>query len=351
MDSIPKAEYFNGVLIPGMVNAHCHLELSFFKGEIPQGTGLVEFIKNVVSRRGNFDRGVQIARAKAEDEYMWRTGVQAVGDISNDIVSFDAKMGSKICYHTFAEYFGTPSADQAHDKYLTDTSIMETAHKLGLEISPTPHSTYLVSEALLAEANGSDRLSIHFMETPSEIELFERKGGMYDFMVSGGMMPDFLHYGGHSRRLVEQVDGNIPTLLVHNTQIQREDVERVLAHFADVTFVLCPRSNYYIERGAPPAQMLHDMGCRVALGTDSLSSNTSLDMALEVEWLWRNNPTMELSTILGWATLGGARGLGVDSVIGSFEVGKRPGAVLLEGLDLSTMSLREGVPLSSTRIL
>lgn len=351
IDSLPRAEYLNGILIPGMVNAHCHLELSFFKGEIPQGTGLVEFIKNVVSRRGSFARDLQIERAKAEDAYMWATGVQAVGDISNDTVSFDAKIGSKIHYHTFAEYFGTPTQEEANSKYLHDTEIVATARKLGLMITPTPHSTYLVSEELFSYANESERLSIHFMETPSEVDLFDRRGGMYDFMVAGGMAPDFLHYGGHSCRLVEQVDGGISTLLVHNTQIQKQDVERVLSHFRDVTFVLCPRSNYYIERGTPPAEMLHRMGCSMALGTDSLSSNTSLDMAAEVECLWRENPSLELSTILSWATIGGARGLGMDSVIGSLTCGKRPGAVLLEGLDLATMSLREGSPLTSRRIL
>lgn len=351
IDSLPKAEYFNGLLIPGMVNAHCHLELSFFKGEIPQGTGLVEFIKNVVSRRASFGRDLQIERAKTEDALMWASGVQAVGDISNDTVSFDAKIDSHIHYHTFAEYFGTPAKAEARAQYLRDTAIVKTARKLGLQISPSPHSTYLVGEELFGYANESERLSIHFMETTSEVELFQSKGGMYDFMEECGMMPDFLHYGGHSRRLVGQVDGQIPTLLVHNTQIKGEDVERIMSHFGDVTFVLCPRSNYYIERGAPPAKMLRDMGCSVALGTDSLSSNTSLDMAAEVEWLWRNNGDLELATILGWATMGGARGLGMDSLIGSFTQGKRPGAVLIEGLDLSTMSLRDGVPLTSRRIL
>lgn len=351
IDSLPRAEYFNGVLIPGMVNAHCHLELSFFKGEITQGTGLVEFIKNVVSRRGDFTRDLQIERAKAEDAYMWSTGVQAVGDISNDTVSFDAKMGSQIYYHTFAEYFGAPSPQDAQSKYINDTQIMDTAHKLGLRITPTPHSTYLVSEALFALGRESERLSIHFMETLSELGLFERRGGMYDFMMECGMEPDFLHYGGHSTRLVGQLDGGTPVLLVHNTQIRREDVERVLAYFGDVTFVLCPRSNYYIERGFPPAVMLRDMGCRVALGTDSLSSNTSLDMALEVECLLRGAPELTLAQVLSWATMGGARGLGVEGVMGSFVEGKRSGAVLLEGLDLGSLSVGQGAHLSTRRIL
>ncbi|MEG2755079.1 MAG: amidohydrolase family protein, partial [Mucinivorans sp.] len=124
-------------------------------------------------------------------------------------------------------------------------------------------------------------------------------------------------------------------LLVHNTQIQRSDVELIMSHFHDVTFVLCPRSNYYIERGFPPAQMLYQMGARVALGTDSLSSNTSLLMASEVEWLARHNPDLPLEVILSWATRGGAQALAMP--LGQVEIGSNNGLILFEGVDFRTM--------------
>lgn len=337
IDSMAGVEYYNGILIPGMVNAHCHLELSFFKGVLKQHTGLVDFIKHVVGCRGSYPWDVQVRRAQIESRVMYSDGVQAVGDISNTTASFQAKAESPIIYHTFAEYFGMPTPDQAVESYAESTQNIAEANRLGLTITPTPHSTYLVSDALFKMGGDSERLSIHFMETPSEVDYFERRGGMYDFVVGGGMEPDFLNYGSHSRRLVESLPGNIPLLLIHNTQIQKSDVELILSHFNDVTFVLCPRSNYFIESAYPPAIMLRDMGCRVALGTDSLSSNTSLSMAAEIVWLANANPELKLETILEWATISGAHGLGMGNEIGSFTVGKRPGAVLLTDIDFQTM--------------
>lgn len=343
LDSRAGVEYYNGILVPGMVNAHCHLELSFFEGQIPQGTGLVTFIKNVVGRRGDFDADT-IARAVAmQDKLMWSRGIQAVGDISNDDSSFAAKRGSDITYYTYAEYFGMPKVSDQESVYAHDTRHVEVGRELGIRVTPTPHSTYLVSEGLFGKATEvqgvvGPRLSIHFMETPSELGLFERQGGMYDFIVESGMEPDFLHHGSHAQRLVDCLPSDVPLLLIHNTQIRRQDVELIMSYFTDVTFALCPLSNYYIERGFPPAVMLREMGCRVALGTDSLSSNTTLDMGREVGWLWEHNPELPLGTILEWATAGGARALGMSDSIGTFDVGKKPGVVLLEGVDLARMT-------------
>lgn len=322
-----------------MVNAHCHLELSFFKGAIPQHTGLVEFVKYVVGHRGEYSVEQQIASARTQSRVMWNEGIQAVGDISNRTESFAAKVESQIAYHTFSEYFGMPSPDRAQEFYDRSTANVATAKELGLAITPTPHSTYLVSDALFKMGATSPRLSIHFMETPSELGLFDRRGGMYDFMVEGGMEPDFLFYGSHPRRLVESLPADVPLLLIHNTQMKREDIEMVMSHFTDVTFVLCPRSNYYIEAAYPPVELFREMGARIALGTDSLSSNTSLSMVEEVKFLAQNNPSIPLSEILGWATIGGATALGMEQEMGTLSPGKRSGVVLLTDIDFKNLSL------------
>lgn len=183
-------------------------------------------------------------------------------------------------------------------------------------------------------------MSIHFMETPAEVDFFDRRGGIYEMVkASAGREPDFLAYGGHAERLVGSLPKGAHLILIHNTQMRRRDMELILNYFEDVTFVLCPRSNYYIDADFPPAQMLYEAGARVALGTDSLSSNTSLSLAEELKWLSAHNPSIPLETLLQWATLGGARALRFDDEIGSFEPGKRPGAVLLSGVDFSSLTL------------
>lgn len=313
---------------------------------------MVNFIKHVVPKRREYTRETQIERAIEEDLFMWRDGIQAVGDISNDTTSFPAKVRSlkegRIHYHTYAEFFGTPKDEDAEAFYHKSVDpLLAAAKQEGIAITPTQHSTYLMSDKLFKMAADSPRLSIHFMETPAEVDFFSQKGGIYDFMIESGMQPDFLAYGSHAKRLVGSgLPKDVPLLLIHNVQMQREDMELILGYFTNVTFVLCPRSNYYIDADFPPAQMLYEAGARVALGTDSLSSNTSLSMVEEIKWLAKYNEDIPLAAILQWATGNGAQALGFGNEIGSFEVGKQPGAVLLTGIDFDTMR-----PTDNTRAL
>lgn len=347
IDSLPRTEYHNGILIPGMTNAHCHLELSFFKGAIPPHVGMVEFIRHVVSKRGDYSREEQVERAIEEDLFMWSEGIQAVGDISNDTASFPAKVRAmregRTRYHTFAEYFGMPADTEAEAFYHKAVDpLLATARAEGLPITPTQHSTYFMSDKLFKLVADSPLMSIHFMETPAEVEFFDRKGGIFKLVSdAGGREPDFLAYGGHAERLVESLPKKAHLILIHNTQMRRQDMELILNHFTDVTFVLCPRSNYYIDADFPPARMLYEAGAHVALGTDSLSSNTSLSLTEEIKWLSAHNPDIHLAAILQWATLNGARALRFGDQIGSFEPGKRPGAVLLTGVDFDTLRLTD----------
>lgn len=350
IDSLAMVEYYNGILMPGMVNAHCHLELSYLLGQVGEGKGLVEFIREIMSVRNNFTFEEQQQRAIAEDRKMWSEGVQGCLDISNGEASFEAKKTSNLLYHTYAEYFNMPSDDKVDSYYEAATSHMAKARAMGLNISQTPHSNYMVGDKLFKKSVDSEACSIHFMETPSEVDYFEKKGKMYEFVASDDMTPDFLYYGGHAERLVGSLPKDLPLLLVHNTMITEEQVDMLSSYFTNLTFVLCPLSNYFIERGFPPAMMFMRKGVNVAIGTDSLTSNHSLTMALEIDWLMRNNAELPLEVALSWATMGGARGLRAEDRIGSFEVGKSCGVVLLEGVDMESMRPSEGEKLSSRRL-
>lgn len=350
LDRRSSTEYYNGVLIPSMTNTHNHLELSYFNGVIPQGTGLVDFVRHVITHRNDVDVPQRIEHLQKQDRIMWAQGTGAVGDISNDPFSLATKANSPIYYHTFAEYFGMPSQEQADTYYHSCVDpVVNEGQKQDVTVTPSPHSTYLMSDRLLKLGATTPRASIHFMETPSEMGIYQKQGGMYEFILEGGMTPDFLHYGSHPERLVQSLPTNLPMLLVHCAQMKKADIEKVMENFNDVTFVLCPRSNYYIERGFPPADLFYQMGARVALGTDSLCSNTSLSLISEVEWLSKNNPQIPMATILSWATTGGASALGISDKMGSFTVGTKCGAVLVEGLSPADLHVTQ--TLTSRRLI
>ena len=338
IDSKANVEYYNGILIPSMVNAHNHTELSYFEGLIPQGTGLVDFIEHVIKYRNSCEIPERVEKMRVQDRKMWLEGTGAVGDISNNDFTLAVKAESPIYYHTFVEYFGHCPDSEAQQYFIANVQpILDKAEQLGVKAAASPHSTYMVNDKLFKLGANSPRPSIHFMETPSELEFFDKKGQMYDFVTADGSEPNFTHYGSHPERLIQSLPANLPLVLVHCTQMKKEDIEKVVNHFNDVTFVTCPRSNYYIEKAYPPLELFNQMGVNVAIGTDSLCSNTSYSIASEIEWIAKNYNNITLETILKWATRGGAHALGIEDMMGQMKVGTKCGAVLLEGFDTNTL--------------
>ncbi len=344
LDREAGVEFYAGILIPGFVNAHCHLELSYLHEAISAGGGFAEFAKGMRANRGRFTEEERMRTADFRDAKMWAEGVSAVGDICNGRTTFGVKSRSRIKYHNFIELFGL-DADPARA-----FEICGDARRGGLEATITPHATYsLQREAFAAAVDGTENLvfasetrqplSIHFMESTDETELFQKRGLMWEWYLEQGLEPDFLNCGSPAERLVRQVPADRPVMLIHNCCVTQRDIDIVMDHFtAPVTWVLCPGSNRYISGTRPPVELLRKNRLRIAVGTDSLASNETFSMVHELGMLG-NVPLEEL---LSWATLNGARALGMDNRLGSIEIGKSPGLVLLSGLDMETLALAPG---------
>ncbi len=327
-DREPFTEFHAGLLTPGFVNAHCHLELSALRGRIPEGCGFAGFARAMGEVRGLADEEERRAAIAAADAEMTRGGIVAVGDIANGEAAFDVKSAGRIAYRTFAEFFGlrTMAADSLRPLLRHPRT------------SLTPHSVYSVQDAPFRAlcAEGTAPLSIHFMESPAEAELFAGRGPLHEWYARAGFACDFLHYGSPAERLVRSIPAERPLILVHACCVGEEEVRRILAHFtAPVYWCLCPRSNRYISRLEPPVALLRSLGARICLGTDSLASNRSLSLLDELRALGG----VPLRESLRWATLGGAEALGLDDALGTVAPGKRPGLNLLTGLDFERMAL------------
>ncbi len=327
-DREPFTEFHAGLLTPGFVNAHCHLELSALRGRIPEGCGFAGFARAMGEVRGLADEEERRAAIAAADAEMTRGGIVAVGDIANGEAAFDVKSAGRIAYRTFAEFFGlrTMAADGLRPLLRHPRT------------SLTPHSVYSVQDAPFRAlcAEGTAPLSIHFMESPAEAELFAGRGPLHEWYARAVFVCDFLHYGSPAERLVRSIPAERPLILVHACCVGEEEVRRILAHFtAPVYWCLCPRSNRYISRLAPPVALLRSLGARICLGTDSLASNRSLSLLDELRALGG----VPLRESLRWATLGGAEALGLDDALGTVAPGKRPGLNLLTGLDFERMAL------------
>ena len=327
-------EFHSGILCAGFVNAHSHLELAYLRGAIEAGGGFAAFASSMGRVRGNFSEEEQMSAIAEADRAMWMEGVDAVGDIVNGATSFATKATTKIHYHNFAEVFGLRECNIERQRELLKYP----------NTSLTPHSVYSVQEAPFREVCSGDveaPLSIHFLETNDENALYRGAGSLHEWYKAVGFECDFLHYGSPAKRIVESVPKGRSVMFVHNCAVTAEDVAAMKAHFtAPIYWVLCPRSNSYISGIEPQvADLLRSMGdnINICIGTDSLASNWSLSMVEELK-MFRCVPLAEL---LQWATINGARALGIDDKFGSIEVGKQSGIVNLTGVNLDDFTLTE----------
>ncbi|GAB3365671.1 amidohydrolase family protein [Arachidicoccus ginsenosidivorans] len=348
--NLKGATHFAGILCPGLINAHCHLELSHLKGAIEKKTGLPGFAQKVMGLR-SFPKEEITAALELADNKMWENGIQAVGDICNTTDSLAKKQQTKILYRNFIECLGF-LPEQAAARFNYAYKVWEQFYQVNPASSLVPHAPYSVSAQLFAKINqslsalpGPEKriISMHNQESAPENEFFRTgRGEFIDFYKNMGIDLGFYKPSGKSSLqtvlpYLGVADSNL--LLVHNTFMDKADLAFALNQAKSLNmqlyFVLCPGANLYIENRLPDILMLLGAGVNLALGTDSLASNDQLSIAREMQHILQAHPALSKETLLSWATLSGARALGFEKLLGSFENGKNPGVVLLsEELDL-----------------
>lgn len=327
-----QLEYHKGIIIPGLINTHCHLELSHLKAKAPTGAGLLPFISHVVKFRNEAQADIDSAIIAADAE-MWNNGIQAVGDICNKADTFPVKRSSKIKYYSFVEMF-----DFLQDQQ-TDVLIKGYMDAYAMAPEPrsaVPHAPYSVSANLFSHINTLNQtkgtISIHNQETPAEQEFFmEGTGGFLGFYKSFGL--DLSHFKSTGKASIhyamEHMDPSHRTLFVHNTLTSPADIEAAQAWSDRVYWATCANANLYIENRLPFYQHFIHAGARMTIGTDSLTSNWQLSILEEMKTISRYQSYIHFDTLLQWATINGAMALGMEDEMGSLEAGKTPGVLVL----------------------
>ena len=346
MAELANLEFYSGIIVPGFVNAHCHLELSHMLGKVPKHTGLADFVRHISQRRKPANDSSLRKAMQAADAQMYHSGIVAVGDISNRTDSIEIKKASKIKYHTFVEAFGL-NPDKA-------TEIFDTAWHTKLEFlekdlsaSLSPHAPYSMSSKLMqsiieyAEKNHKP-VTIHNQETASENELFETgTGALYETFKAANLPVDEIQQTGKSslHSIFPTLNRTGKLLLVHNTFSAKADIELAVTKHNDPYWVMCPNANLYIEKQLPNIEMFRQAGATICLGTDSLASNEQLSIIEELITIHEYFPEIPFGELLQWATINGAKALGLESHYGTIEPGKTPGLVLIQGFDYAKMQL------------
>jgi aminodeoxyfutalosine deaminase len=352
-------EAFEGILCPGFVNCHCHLELSHMKDTIPEKTGLADFLLSVIKKRSFSSEIIQQSIADAEKE-MLGNGIVAVGDICNTTDTLSQKKQGNLYYHNFIETLGF-AENSAGQRFEGSREIFKQfAQQYSLPIesnSIVPHAPYSVSKKLfelIVNFPGNHLLTIHNQESEAENEFFQSASGDL-IKLYKEMAIDFSFFRPSGKRspgnYLNYFHKNQSLILVHNVATNEEDLSTVSSwqlavsninaeiktedwkpETGNLYFCLCPNANQYISGLLPDINLLIKHNCKIVIGTDSLASNHQLDILEELKTIQRNFPHIETKTLLQWATINGAYALQLNDVIGSFEPGKQPGLVLIENI-------------------
>jgi cytosine/adenosine deaminase-related metal-dependent hydrolase len=338
-----------GILSPGFINCHCHLELSHLKGMIPEETGMIQFLLDVTGQR-NVDRDRIMEAIEEAEKAMLMNGIVAAGDICNTTDTLFQKNKRKLAYHNFIEVIGFIEqtagkrfalALEVYEQFLlAHQNQGQRSDDFPNRTSLAPHAPYSVSKALMemiASFPGKGLISIHNQESPDENEFFmNKRGGFLKLYEALGIDIGFFHATGKTslQNFLPILDKSPALMLVHNVFSSEEDISFAIEsrnrQGSELYWCLCPNANLYINRQLPDIPLLEKNQCRIVIGTDSLASNHQLDILSELRTIHLHFPKIKIGSLLEWATISGARALHMDQWLGSFEKGKKPGLVLID---------------------
>jgi cytosine/adenosine deaminase-related metal-dependent hydrolase len=330
------------VLMPGVVNAHTHLELSWLRGRVPPAASFVDWIKQLFMTRGGRreraeDRKVTGAAREAARE-MRDAGTAGVGDISNSLASVEPIRASGLRGLVFHELLGF---NLPHGRSVVETrALREAAARFGGEavrVTVAPHAPYSVSpelfRAIREEVNRSAVAitSVHLAESASEVDFLRDGSGPWPGILRwvGSTRDDWSPPGLGPVQYLESLGVlDAQTLVVHGVQLDDEALS-TLARIG-CTLVTCPRSNQWVGVGMPPVGRFYASGVKVAVGTDSLASVDDLNIFTELKTMRWLAPSIAARELLESATRIGAEALGLGDELGTIDVGKRAELIAVE---------------------
>jgi len=324
-DGTAAEDLGNVAILPGLVNAHTHLELSWMRDRVPPSDSMPKWAAQLMALRRTVSAEpvAPIVDAVAEAR---RAGTCLIGDVTNTFATFEPLLDSEISAVLFRELIGFSAGDPEALVAQAGRQIAELTPIEWLRPCLVPHAPYSVSPALLqaiGKANRGKPLSVHLGESAQETQFLNDGSGEWRALLEslGAWNPSWTPPACGPVEYVEQlglVDRHF--IAVHGVQFTDEDLARLQRVSASV--VACPRSNKWTGAGEPPIDRFYGSGVRVGVGTDSLASVEDLNLFAELAEMRRLAPGVPAARLLRSATLDGAEALGFAGDFGSIEPGK-----------------------------
>jgi cytosine/adenosine deaminase-related metal-dependent hydrolase len=341
-------ERAHGALLPSLVNAHCHLELSSLGGQVPGGDGLVNWTRRLARRLTDLDPQSVFDAAFTAAASARAFGTGAMADVGNGVAGWQSlgRLGLRgVFFHELVGSREARTGDAIADAASERATVPESERPASIPAVPAPHAPYSVGPALLRRifataASSGLCTTIHLAEDPDELRLLRDGAGAWtDVLRALGVDPaersPRLSPTAYLESLGAFNAAHAP-LLVHMVHATAED--RARARTAGATAVLCPRSNLHIGGRLPDVPSFVADGVALAIGTDSLASTPSLSLWEELATLAAQFPDVAPAVWLRAGTAGGAAALNLLGM-GSLQPGKRPGLLDVSLADAVATSL------------
>jgi cytosine/adenosine deaminase-related metal-dependent hydrolase len=329
-------DWGSAVIVPGLVNAHTHLELTRLAGRLTRFESFADWIGQLVAARRSWSRDDYLESARAGARCALASGTTLVGDISASGVSREALAREPLRKVVFEEVLGLlPESAAESLRALAERLDRVTPDEL-LCSGVSPHAPYSVSPELFRAAADVARrrglpLAVHTAETEGELEFLRSGRGELRALVDRlGALPEGWEPPGVSPVVYFEMLGILdrPAVLAHCNYLDEDSMARICKSRSSVVY--CPRSHAFFGHGPHPVRQLLDLGANVALGTDSLASNQSLSMIDEMRFLAGRRRDLRPEEIFRMATLNGAAALGFGGVLGRLRRGYWADMAVLE---------------------
>lgn len=343
----PDTDLGNVALIPGLVNAHTHLDLSGMSGKVPPSDDFVGWLFGVIGhRRSASPEQTHQDIATGLDQAL-SFGTTLVGDIAGSGESWEHLCSAPVWSVVFRELLGLP--EERAEAAVQNGKAWLTAHHPSETTQPgiSPHAPYSVRRSVFQKASGFGvPIAVHLAESLAEKELLASHTGSFaDFLKKVGVWDP----AGLVRDWAEIIDmpyGGNPVLFAHGNYLTPE-----IAIPDNATVVYCPRTHAAFGHADHPVINLLSRGVRVAIGTDSLASNPDLDVLAEIRFLHVKCPAIPGDVLLRMATINGAEALGRGTETGTLEAGKSADmvAIPLDGREAAPYDLLLSPTSSATK--
>jgi cytosine/adenosine deaminase-related metal-dependent hydrolase len=315
----------NSAVLPGLVNAHTHLDLTGLRGQVPPSPDFTGWLRAVVQhRRGRPPEQVQTDIREGLAESL-RYGTTLLGDIAAAGATWPVLSHAPLRAVVFHEVLGLPKERAKRAWFDLLVSLREHAPTPTCRPGISPHAPYSVHRSIIrAAAHTGLPMTIHLAETAAELELLqEHRGPFVPFLTELGVWDPTGLVNGLDE-VLRRTRRAGPVLFAHGNYVAASSTIP-----ANGTIVYCPRTHAAFGHPPHPFQALLARGVRVALGTDGLASNPDLDVLAEARFLCQRFPDVPGSLLLRLATLSGAEALGWQDETGSLTSGKSADLVVL----------------------